>query len=88
MIAVVVLITELERSAIDINQLNLVGGTETHIGAFPGIDVANNGLHEGAQVPRGAMVDFQNNGGVAIVFNRHPFPEIVCRSHFELVIGD
>jgi len=29
------------------------------------------------------MMDFEHNGSVAVVFNRHPFSEIVCRSHLE-----
>ena len=82
MITVVVLVAEFQGGAVDIDKLDLVGGTETDIGAFAGIDVANDGLDKGAQISRGAMMHFQDNGSVAIVFNRHSFSEIVCRGHF------
>ena len=82
MIAVVVLVAEFERGAVNINQLDLVGGTETDIGALAGIDVANDGLDKGAQISRGTMVHFQDNGSIAVIFNCHSFSEIVCRSHW------
>jgi predicted aldo/keto reductase-like oxidoreductase len=81
MVSVVVLVTELDRGPVDIHQLDFVGRTETHIGALAGIDVANNCLNECPQVSRGAVIDFQNNGGVAIVFYRHSFSEIVRSGH-------
>jgi hypothetical protein len=28
-------------------------------------------------------MDFEHNGGVAVVFNCHPFSEIVCRGHLK-----
>jgi len=82
MIAVVVPVAEFERGAIYIDKLNLVCGTETDIRAFTSIDVANDGLDEGTLISRGAMMHFQDNSSVAVVFNCHSFSEIVCRSHF------
>ena len=34
MIAVVILVTELELFSLDIDQLDLIGGTKTHVSAF------------------------------------------------------
>ena len=48
MIAVVIFVTELELFSLDIDQLDLVGGTEANVGAFAGVDVANDGLDKGA----------------------------------------
>ena len=80
MIAVAILVTELELFSLDIDQLDFVGGTKADVGAFAGVDVADDRLDEGAQIPRRAMMHFKNNGGVAIVFDGHSFAEIVrCR---------
>jgi hypothetical protein len=40
-------------------------------------------LYERPQISRSTMMDFEHNGSVAVVFNCHPFSEIVCRSHLE-----
>ena len=80
MIAAAIIVTELELFSLDLDQLHLVSGTEPDIGAFAGVDVANDGLHERAQIPRRAMVHFEHNCWVAIVFYRHSSAKIVgCR---------
>jgi hypothetical protein len=79
---VVVLITEVQVLSFDIDQLNLVGRTEPDVGAFAGVDVANDRLHKRTQISRRAMVHFEHDGSVAVVFNRHSFAEIVRCSHF------
>ena len=66
---------------VDVDQLDFVGRTKPDVGAFPGVDVANDRLDKRAQIARRAMVHFENNGGVAIVFNCHSFAEIVCGCH-------
>jgi hypothetical protein len=66
---------------IDIDQLNFVGGTKAHVGAFPSVDVTNDGLDEGAQISGRAVIYFEDNGGVAIVFYRLSFAEIVRGGH-------
>ena len=71
---------------VDVDQLDLVGRTEAHVGAFAGVDVTNDRLDKSAQISRRAMMHFEDNGGVAIVFYRHSFAEIVCCGH-EIVIG-
>jgi hypothetical protein len=81
MVTAVVLVAELDLFSIDVDHLDLVGGTKTDVGAFPGIDVTNDGLDEGAQISRGAMMHFEHNGGVAIVFDRLSFAEIVRCGH-------
>src|SRR3977135_1904071 len=79
--SVAVPVTELDRRAIEIDQLDFVRRTEAHIGALAGADVTNDRLDERAQISRRAMIDFENNGGVAIVFYRHSFSEIVSSGH-------
>ena len=79
--AAVVLVTELERGPVDIDQFHLVGRTEADIGAFAGVDVTDDRLDKGAQVSRRAMMHFEDDGGVAIVFYCHSFAEIVCGGH-------
>jgi hypothetical protein len=83
MISVVVLVTELERRAIDVDQLHFIGRAETDVGALAGIDVANDGLDKRAQISRRAMMHVEDNGGVAIVFYRLSFAEIVRGCHGE-----
>ena len=68
---------------IDIDQFDFVGRAEADIGALPGVDVADDRLDEGAQIPRRAVMHFEDNGGVAIVFYCHSFSEIVCGGHEE-----
>jgi hypothetical protein len=80
---VVILVTELEDRAIDIDELDLVSGTKTHVCAFAGVDISNDRLHERPQISRSTMMDFEHNGSVAVVLNCHPFSEIVCRSHLQ-----
>ena len=80
MIPVAVLVRELELFSLDVDQFDLVGGTEADIGAFAGVDVADNRLDEGAQIPRRAMMHLKHNGRIAIVFDGHSSAEIVgCR---------
>src|SRR2546423_11032037 len=81
MISVIVFVTELEGGAIDVDELDFVGGTETHVGAFPRVDVTDDRLDERAQVAGGAMMDVEDNGGIAIVFYCLPFAEIVRGCH-------
>ena len=78
---VIVLVAELELLRDDIDQFHFVGRTEADIGAFAGVDVADDRLDERAQISRGAMMHFEDNGGVAIVFDCHSFAEIVCGGH-------
>src|SRR6266498_4532316 len=81
MIAVAVLVTELERFSLDLDQFHLVRRTESDIGALAGVDVANDRLDERAQIPRRAMMHFEHNGGVAIVFYGHSSAKIVGGEH-------
>ena len=67
MVTAVVLVTEFDLFSIDIDQLDFVGRAEAHVRALAGIDVTNDGLDEGAQISRRAMMHFEDNGGVAIV---------------------
>src|SRR5437762_2105126 len=80
--AIVVLVAEFQGSAIDIDELHFVGGTKTHVCTFAGVDIPNDRLNERPQIARSAMMHFEHNGSVAIVFNRHSFSEIVCRGHW------
>ena len=86
MVSAVVLVTELEGEPVHVHELDLVGRTKTDVSAFPGGDVADDRLHERAQVPRGPVVYFEDNGRVAIVFYRHSFSEIVCGCHRKLKV--
>src|SRR5439155_23788011 len=81
MIAVSVLVTELKRLSLDLNRFDLVRRAEANIGALPCVDIADDRLDECAQISRGPMVDFQHDGGIAIVFDRHSSAKIVCRGH-------
>src|SRR5437763_17113294 len=81
MVAVVVLVTELERRAIDVDQLDLVGGTEADIGALARVDVADDRMDERTQISRRAMLDIEDNGGVASGFNRPSYSEILRGRH-------
>ena len=71
MIAVAVLVRKFELFSLDIDQLDFVGGTKADIGAFARVNVTDDSLHECAQIPRRAMMDFKHNGGIAIVFDGH-----------------
>ena len=81
MVAVPIFVTEIELLPVDVDKLDFVGRTESDIGAFAGIDVTNNRLDKRAQISRGAMMHLQNNGGVAVVFYRLSFAEIVRGWH-------
>ena len=81
MIAVAILIRKFELFPLDLDQLDFVGGTKADIGAFAGVDVADDGLHERSQIPRRAMMDFKHNGGIAIVFDGHSSAQIVGGGH-------
>ena len=78
---IVVPVAEFQGGAIDIDELHFVGGPKTHVCAFAGLDIPNDRLNERPQISRSAMMHFEHNGSVAIVFNRHSFSEIVCRGH-------
>ena len=78
MVAVVILVTELELLSVDIDQIDLVGRTEADIGAVAGLNVTNDRLHERALVPGRAMMHLEDDGGVAIVLYRHSAAKIVC----------
>jgi hypothetical protein len=73
MVAVAILVRKLELFSLDIDQLDFVRGTKADVGAFAGVDVTDDGLHERAQIPRRAMMDFKHNGWIAIVFDGHSF---------------
>jgi hypothetical protein len=81
-----ILVAEVELFPFNIDQLDLIGGAEPHVGAFAGIDVADDSLDECAQIPRRTVMYLEHNGGVAIVFYRHSFSEIVCCGHWGGVI--
>ena len=81
MVAVVVFVTKIELLSLDIDHLDFVGGTEADVGAFAGVNVTNNRLNEGAQISRRAMVDLQNNRGVAVILYRHSPAKIVSCWH-------
>ena len=81
MIAVVIFVAEFELFSLDIDQLHFVGRAKANISAFAGVDVADDGLHEGAQISGRAMMHLEHNGGVAVVRNRHSFAEIVGCGH-------
>ena len=81
MIPVAILVTEFELFSLDLDQLHLVGRAKANIGALASIDVADNRLDEGAQISGRAMMDFEHNGGVAIVFYGHPPAKIVGCGH-------
>jgi hypothetical protein len=81
MVSVVVLVTKFDLPPLDIDELNLVGRTETHVRAFASVDVPNDGLDERAQVSGRAVMHFKDDGGISIVFYRLSFAEIVRGSH-------
>ena len=83
MVTAAVLVTKFDLLPLDIDQLDFVGRTEAHIGALAGVDIANDGLDKSAQVSRRAMMDFEHNGSVAIVFYRLSFAEIVSSGHIK-----
>ena len=86
--SVVVFVTELELLSLDVDQFHFVGRTEADIRTLARINVANDRLDKGAQIARSAMMHFKHNSGVAIVFNRHSFAEIVCGGHGRKVISE
>jgi len=67
----------LERGALD-----RLGRAEAGLRARAGAEVSELRLNERPQISRSAMMHFEHNGSVAIVFNRHSFSEIVCRGHW------
>jgi hypothetical protein len=81
MIAVAIFITKLELLSLDLDEFHLVRRTKPDISAFAGVDVANDRLDERAQISRRAMMYFEHNGRVAIVFNSHSSAKIVSGSH-------
>ena len=81
MISVAILVTELELFSLNLDQLDLVSGTETDIRALAGIDVSDDCLDERAQIAWCAMVHFQYDGRIAVVFDRHSSAKIVGGGH-------
>jgi hypothetical protein len=81
MIPVPILVRKFELFSLDIDQFNLVRGTEADVGAFASVDVPDDGLYERSQIPRSAMMDFKHNGGIAIVFDGHSSAQIVGGGH-------
>src|SRR5437868_15309521 len=77
MVTVVVFVTELKLLPLDIDHLDLVSGPKPDVRAFAGIDVTDDRLDKRPQVSGCAMMDFQHNGGVAVVLYGHSFSEIV-----------
>jgi tyrosyl-tRNA synthetase len=73
MVAVVILVREFQLFSLDIDQLDFIGGTKADVSAFAGVDVADDRLHEGPQIPRRAMMNFKDNGWIAVVFDGHSF---------------
>src|SRR5581483_6907064 len=63
------------------DDLDLLRGAEADVGGFAGLDAADAGLDEGAEVAGGAMLAVEDNGDVAIVTDRHAFAEVVCSCH-------
>ena len=74
-------VAEFELLALDIDHLDFFGGSIADVGGLSRIDVADDGLHEGAQVARGAMLNFKDDGDVSVVTDGHAFTEIVCECH-------
>jgi hypothetical protein len=88
MVSVAVLVTEFELFSLDLHKLHLVSRTKANIGALAGVDVTNDGLDERSQISRRAMMDFEHNSRVAIVFYGHSSAKIVgCRHDFYEVIS-
>ena len=81
MISVAIFVTELELFSLDLDQLHLVGRTEANICALAGIDVSDDRLDECAQIAWCAMVHFQYDGRIAVVFDRHSSAKIVGGTH-------
>ena len=81
MVSVAVLVTEFKLFSLDLHQLHLVSRTKANIGAFAGVDVTNDGLDECTQISGCAMMDFEHNSGVAIVFYGHSSAKIVGCGH-------
>ncbi len=48
---------------------------------LPATDVTDDDLHESAEVARGAVLNFKDDGGVSVVTDGHAFAEIVCECH-------
>jgi hypothetical protein len=76
-----ILVAELELGALGIDGFHFVGRAKAHVGTFPGADVADDGLDESAQVPRGAVLDFEDDGRIAVVADAHAATEIVGVGH-------
>jgi hypothetical protein len=58
-----------------------LGRGKADVGGFAGADVADDALHERAEVARRAVVDFKNDGGVSVVADGHSFAEIIGGWH-------
>jgi hypothetical protein len=65
----------------DFDQIDFFGGSKADIGRLSGSDISDNQLDKCPEVSRCAVRDFQNNGCVAVVFDSHPFAEVVCECH-------
>src|SRR5205814_9714757 len=75
------IVAELEILSLDLNQFHFGSRAEADVGAFAGIDVADDRLDECAQISGRTVIDFEHNGRVAVVLNCHSFAKIVCRGH-------
>src|SRR5438046_10502797 len=84
--SVTIFVTKLEILSLDLNQLHFVGRTKTDVGALAGVNITDDRLDERAQISGRAMMNFEHNGRVAVVFNRHSFAKIVCRSYGIILI--
>ena len=80
-VALMVLVAELERTALEVDEFDFLGRTEADIARLPGLDAADDGLDKGAEVAGGAVGDFEHNIRVGVVFDGHSFAEVVGSGH-------
>ena len=81
MVALVVVVAEFQRRAARLDHIHLLGRGKPDVGRLAGSDVADDALHERAEVPRRAVVHFEHDGWVPVVADRHSFSQIVCCCH-------
>ena len=86
MVALRIAVAELKLMTADIHKLNLLGRRKTDVGRLSRVDVTDDCLNEGAQIPRSAVLNFEDDGWISVVTDRHAFAEIVCESHLEKTI--
>ena len=85
-IALMIFVAEFQLLPLHIDRFHLVGGAETDVGGFAGGDVANDDLHERAEVSGRAVHDFEDDGRVRVVADCHAFAEIVCECHKKIAV--